>query len=314
MSESLEPVELVIADVESGQRLDKVLAARDLPWSRSILQRWIEEGRVALNGVPESSPRKKVHARDVVRIEPLPPPTSDALPQELPLDIVFEDEHLLVVNKPAGLVVHPAPGHPDGTLVNAILHHTVVEQGEDPTRPGIVHRLDKDTSGVMVVAKTGAAKADLVTQFQAHSIERAYQAIAVGAPPEQVTFETLIGRHPTDRKRFSSKVTRGKRAVTHVSVQARLHGATWVECRLETGRTHQIRVHMSDHGFPLLGDPLYGRPPKDAKLKSAAHILSRQALHAGLLGFVHPMTRVPLRFTSALPEDFEQAVAALRPD
>jgi 23S rRNA pseudouridine1911/1915/1917 synthase len=209
------------------------------------------------------------------------------------------------------LVVHPAAGHDRGTLVNALLHHTEVERGEDPRRPGIVHRLDKDTSGVMVVARTDAVREALSAQFASHAIEREYEAICLGTPPPAITFDTLIGRHPTERKRFSSKVRTGKRAVTHVRALRAFAGAALVRCRLETGRTHQIRVHMADHGYPLLGDPLYGKPPKDAALRAIGAALGRQALHARVLGFVHPLSGERLRFEVEPPADFARALGSL---
>jgi RluA family pseudouridine synthase len=178
------------------------------------------------------------------------------MPEDIPLSILYEDADLVVIDKPAGMVVHPAAGHASGTLVNAILHHFGALPGE-AERPGIVHRLDSLTSGVMVVAKSAPARDALVRMFAAHTMERAYVAIALGSPPDSITFDTQYGRHPVDRKRFSSKVAEGKRAVTHVKVIERLRGATLVQCTLETGRTHQIRVHMSDHGYPLLGDPVW---------------------------------------------------------
>jgi 23S rRNA pseudouridine1911/1915/1917 synthase len=236
---------------------------------------------------------------------------SDARPEAIPLDILFEDASLIVVNKPAGLVVHPAPGHDGGTLVNAILHHTEVELGADPRRPGVVHRLDKDTSGIMVVARTDAAREGLSALFAAHRMERVYEAICLGRVPAEITFDTLHGRHPVDRKRFSSKVKVGKRAVTHVQRVRELRGATLVRCQLETGRTHQIRVHLADHGFPLLGDAVYGRAGKDPLLREVAEELGRQALHARMLGFVHPVTGQSLRFEMEPPADFLRALARL---
>ncbi len=307
-----EPIVFVVDEVDAGERLDRVLVAQGLEYSRSTLKRFIDQGRVQVDGVVlPAKARIAAGARVVVR--PAPPPPSAALPEAIPLVIVYEDSDLLVVDKPAGLVVHPAPGHPAGTLVNAVLHHLGGFEGAvDPVRPGIVHRLDKDTSGVMVVAKTPTAHEVLVTRFAAREIERAYVGLCQGHPPAMTTFDTFIGRHPKDRKRFTSLVPRGKRAVTRVTVQERLHGAALIECRLETGRTHQIRVHLSDGGYPLLGDPVYGRKIRDPRVGEASVALGRQALHARLLGFAHPVTGEALRFEALPPPDFEAAVAALR--
>ena len=303
-------IEVAIEPAEVGERLDRVLAARTPGISRAVLQRWMDEGRVTIDDKPVAAKDRARHGA-VVRIQPGPAPVSDALPEPIPLDVLYEDAALIVLHKPAGLVVHPAAGHHSGTLVNALLHYTEVERGDDPRRPGVVHRLDKDTSGVMVVARTDAARDGLTAQFAAHDIEREYQALCLGIPPPTLTFETLIGRHPTDRKRFSSKLKVGKRAVTHLRRERELYGAALVRCRLETGRTHQIRVHMADHGFPLLGDPVYGRTPKDARLRAASEQLARQALHARVLGFVHPITGQKLRFEVEPPADFAAALAAL---
>ncbi len=305
-----EPFEVRIEPSEAGERLDKVLAARDLGFSRATLQRWIDEGRVTQDGRAISA-KEKARAGVLVRIEPAPPPPSDALPENIPLTILYEDAFLIVLHKPAGLVVHPAPGHPSGTLVNALLHHTEVELGADPRRPGVVHRLDKDTSGVMVVARTDAAREGLSALFAAHDIERVYEAICLGKAPLAMTYDTLIGRHPVDRKRFSSQVRHGKRAVTHIARLRELSGASLVRCQLETGRTHQIRVHLADHGLPLLGDALYGRVPKEPRLREASELLGRQALHARVLGFVHPITGDKLRFEVEPPEDFQRALALI---
>jgi 23S rRNA pseudouridine1911/1915/1917 synthase len=304
------PIEVELTPGEAGERLDKVLAARALGFSRATLQRWIAEGRVRIDGQAVSA-KDKARAGQRVLIEPAPPLPSSAEPEDIPLTLLYEDEHLLVLVKPAGLVVHPAPGHASGTLVNAILHHTEVELGEDPRRPGVVHRLDKDTSGVMVVARTSRARDGLMTLFAAHDLTRVYEAICLGALSSEVTYDTQFGRHPVDRKRFSSRVVRGKRAVTHVHPQRLLTGATLVRCTLETGRTHQIRVHLSEHGHPLLGDPLYGRTPSDPRLRRAAERLGRQALHARVLGFVHPVTGEALRFEVEPPDDFREALELL---
>ena len=306
------PFEVVITREEAGERLDRVLAARPLGLSRSTLKRWFDDGRVCVDGVVVTRGKVEARAGAVVAIRPAPPPPSAAAPQAIPLDVLYEDDDLVVVDKPAGLVVHPAPGHPDGTLVNAILHHFGVTEGQDPRRPGIVHRLDKDTSGVMVIARTAAARDGLVRLFQAHDIEREYRAIVSGHASEEATYDTLHGRHPKDRKRFTSRTTRGKRAVTHVVRKERLAGASLVACRLETGRTHQIRVHLSEHGHPILADPVYGGNPKDPRLKRAARAIGRQALHAAVLGFVHPVRGESMRFETPLPQDFDAALAILR--
>jgi 23S rRNA pseudouridine1911/1915/1917 synthase len=305
------PFALQIPEALAGERLDRALAQLAPELSRSTIQRLMDEQRVTLDGRP-CAPKEKARAGSTIWLDPGPPPRSDALPEDIPLDILFEDEHLIVLHKPAGLVVHPAPGHSGGTLVNALLHHTEIELGDDPRRPGVVHRLDKDTSGVMVVARTDPAREGLSALFAAHDIERAYEALCLGVPRlSSVTYDTLIGRHPSDRKRFSSKVKQGKRAVTHVRTLRVFEGAALVRCTLETGRTHQIRVHMADHGNPLLADPVYGRTPRDPQLTRAGEAVGRQALHARVLGFVHPMTGERLRFEAEPPADFQAALAIL---
>ena len=305
------PIELVLAEAESGERLDRVLSERALGCSRSTLQRWIEEGRVRVDGAIATRKTKAVAGARVV-IEPAPPPPSEALPEDIPLTVLYEDAHLLVLDKPPGLVVHPGAGHASGTLVNALVFRAGLDDVGEASRPGIVHRLDKDTSGVMVVAKTPAAHEALVAMFQRHDLERRYLAIVVGAPPERATHDTLHGRHPVDRKRFTSRTDRGRRAITQVDVRERLRGATLVECRLETGRTHQIRVHLADAGTPVLGDPLYGSRPVDARVREVGSRLGRQALHAAILRFTHPITGEPLAFETSPPRDFLEALEALR--
>jgi 23S rRNA pseudouridine1911/1915/1917 synthase len=251
-----------------------------------------------------------------VVVEPLPPPTATAQPQaDVEFEVLFADELVVVVNKPPGLVVHPAKGHEAGTLVNGLLalglfREDMAEEDSRHVRPGIVHRLDKGTSGVMVVARTPGAREALKAQFQAHSIERAYVAIVVGEATGR-TFATLHGRHPRDRLRFTTRVRTGKSAVTHTKVVTRLAGATLLECTLETGRTHQIRVHLAESGTPVLGDPLYGKPPRDPHVRQVGERLGHQALHARVLGFAHPATGQWVRFESAPPEDFRGALASL---
>ncbi len=303
---------ILVSAAEARERIDRVVAAHFPEHSRSEIQRWIDAGNVRMDGaVATASTRAKLGSR--IDATPLAPATTEARGEAIPLAILFEDDHLLVVDKPAGLVVHPAPGHASGTLVNAYLHHVGgAADDADATRPGIVHRLDKETSGVMVIAKTALAREALMRRFAAHDLERAYLGIALGAHPASATYDTLHGRHPRDRKRFTSRVTRGRRAVTHVERLELLHGASLVRCRLETGRTHQIRVHLAEHGFPLLGDPVYGSKPHDPRLRAAGSALGRQALHAATLGFPHPVSGAPLRFEAPLPADLRTALATLR--
>ncbi|MFZ1864930.1 MAG: RluA family pseudouridine synthase [Polyangiales bacterium] len=305
------PTVITLSEQEAGERIDRVLARRCPTFSRTALQRWIDQGRVEQNGEVVSR-KTKAHAGAEVWIYPGPPEQLSAKPQAIPLNVLFEDLHLLVIDKPAGLVVHPAPGHPDGTLVNALLHHAKVRGGTDPLRPGIVHRLDKDTSGVMVVAKTPLAHERLVEMFQQHQLERAYLAIVLGRPPRSVTYDTLHGRHPTHRKKFTSKGDRGRRAITHLETVEILRGSALVRCTLETGRTHQIRVHLADHGHPVLGDPLYGKSSGDSELRRVSAELGRQALHAALLAFEHPIEGKPMRFETEPPADFKRALDSLR--
>ncbi len=297
-----------------GARLDVWLAAeaRGLPYSRSQIRRRIDEGEVRVGGAVGKAGRK-LKVGDQVEFSPPPPVSVEDRPEAIPLKILFEDAHLLVLDKPAGMVVHPATSHQSGTLVNALLHHcgdALAIGGE--RRPGIVHRLDKDTTGVMVIAKDEPTLTRLQEQFSSHSLERKYLALVQGVVDAEGTFRSKYGRDPRDRKKFSSRVHTGKQAVTHWKVRERLAGATLVEVQLETGRTHQIRVHFSDHGHPLLGDETYGRTPREAKLRSVAGVLGRQALHAFVLGFVHPATGKTVRFETDLPDDFAAALKALR--
>lgn len=297
----------------ASPRLDKALAeATGL--SRGRIQALIAEGRVRVAGAPATSASAKpgADARYVIEIPPAAP--SAAQPQDIPLDIVFEDEHLIVVNKPAGLVVHPAAGNRDGTLVNALLHHCTGQLSGigGVARPGIVHRIDKDTSGLLVVAKTDAAHEGLAAQFADHSIDRAYIAIAAGSPtPPSGTIATRIGRSDRNRKKMAvlpDNATRGKHAVTHYRTLASHPHCSEIECRLETGRTHQVRVHCASIGHALLGDPLYGRAP--APLRPLLNRLgfNRQALHAAELGFVHPASGERVVFRADLPRDMRELI------
>lgn len=339
----MRPILLVVPREAEGTRLDRFLAstlsAIEGGPSRTELQRWIEHGGVKVDGLVKKA-SEKLREGSRIDVEPEPPPKSDALADAgVEFDVVYIDDAVIVLDKPAGLVVHPARGHQSGTLVNGLLARGVFDapDGEDEiderpsvslkvatsgtgngkeldrTRPGIVHRLDKGTSGLLVVARHPRAREHLKEQFAAHTIEREYVAICVG-DVRAATFETLHGRHPTDRIRFSSKVKTGKRAVTHVRPLEHFGAkeATFVACRLETGRTHQIRVHLADHRTPILGDALYGKLPKHPVLREAAIALDRPALHARVLGFIHPMTGKPMRFEVEPPADFQLALATLR--
>lgn len=309
----LHAFEFCVSEEEAGQRLDRYLVARQLPPSRSQIKKHIDAGCCEVNGV-KARPACKLRPGDTVLFFLPPPEPSRVEAEEIALSVLFEDDDLIVVDKPAGMVVHPAPGHRRGTLVGALLHHCETLSGVGgELRPGIVHRLDKLTSGVMVASKTDAAHQGLAAQFTAHSIERRYLAIVSGVPtPAKGAFDTLHGRHPTDRKRYSSKVDRGRRAVTHYRVLEAFGRAALMEARLETGRTHQVRVHFADAGHGLVGDPVYGRAGRDALLRGLGEALNRQALHARTLAFDHPRSGERLRFATPPPPDFLRALSALR--
>lgn len=300
---------------EAGARLDQFLAAHEPALTRSRIKKLIDDGHVQVGGASVKAGHKLKRGEVVALVTPDAAPL-EALPEDIPLTVLYEDAHLVVVDKPPGLVVHPAPGHAGGTLVNALLFRTADLAGVGGVlRPGIVHRLDKDTSGVMVVTKTDEAHLALSALFKAHTLDRRYKTIVLGGPKAASgTIDTLYGRHPVDRKRFSSKVARGKRAVTHWRVLERLQGATLLECKLETGRTHQIRVHMSDAGWPVLGDQVYGRVPgkEQVVLREVSTELGRQALHAATLELRHPVTGVAMAWRSEPPTDFMRALARLR--
>jgi 23S rRNA pseudouridine1911/1915/1917 synthase len=302
----------VVAPAAAGQRLDLFLSQEIAEVSRSQLARQIGQAAVTVNGAV-GAPSRKLRAGDEIVWVPPPVVETELRAEAMPLTVVHEDRWLVVIDKPPGLVVHPAPGHEAGTLVNALLAHVKDLRGiGGELRPGIVHRIDKDTSGLLVVAKDDQTMNALAAEFKAHTIERVYEALVVGAPPgPSGKVDTFYGRDPRDRKRFSSRVRSGKRAVTNWRVLARYPGAARIEARLETGRTHQVRVHLAALGCPLLGDKVYGRTPRDPKLRTVAETLGRQALHARELGFVHPGTGKKLSFVSELPADMRAAREAL---
>ncbi len=312
----------VVPAASKGQRLDQfvvgAMRAEGHAASRAEVQRWIDHGKVTVGGAPAKA-SDKVALGAEVQVSPEPPPLTDAVAEDgILFEVLYVDDELVVIDKPAGLVVHPARGHEGGTLVNGLLARglfaadVLLGQEEAHLRPGIVHRLDKDTSGVLVVARTARAREALKAQLQAHTVLREYEALAVGEV-KALRHETLHGRHRTDRLRFTTHVADGKRAVTTVRVVERFRAfATHVVCSLETGRTHQIRVHLAESGTPIVGDLLYGKTPKDARLREIAQRLGHQALHARLLGFIHPGTGKAMRFESPLPRDFVEARDSLR--
>ena len=304
----------MVDEAHAGERLDLVLAAL-AGVARAQAQRWIEEQRVRVNGAPARA-SQKLAPGDRVLADPPDAAPSALAPEPIQLTLLHQDDALVVLDKPAGLVVHPAPGHASGTLVNALLHHVRDLAGiGGVARPGIVHRLDRGTSGVMVVAKTDAAHLALSRQFHDHTIERVYLAFARGAPAQdEGRIERAIGRHASDRKRMSVVTKRGRAAATRWRVLRRFpkSSAVKLEIRPETGRTHQIRVHLSAHGLPLLGDETYGRAAGGA----FARALGRPALHAAVLGFAHPTSGERLRFEAPLPADLaalEETLANAEP-
>lgn len=302
--------EITLVVEDPTLRLDRLLAQRLEGMSRSAVQGLISGGFVTAGGVPLTK-SAKLSAGETVTVrlpQPVPP---DVLPEDIPLDIVYEDADMLVVNKPKGMVVHPAPGNYTGTLVNALMHHCggSLSGINGVLRPGIVHRIDKDTSGLLLVAKTDLAHRELAGQIQAHTLTREYRAVVYGGFKEDDgTVNAPIGRHPVERKRMAvlpSGAPGAREAVTHFFVEERLKGFTYLRLRLETGRTHQIRVHMAYIGHPVAGDPVYG--PKKVITQ-----LNGQCLHAGLLGFIHPRTGEYLEFSAELPEYFSEFLGRLR--
>ena len=301
---------LSVTAEESGERIDALLARTVEGISRTAAQRLLEEKRVFLNGNPV---RKNTRTREGESYELRLPAVAEEvplLPQELPLDVVYEDEDLIVVNKPRGMVVHPAPGHPDGTLVNALLWHcgNSLSGIGGERRPGIVHRIDRDTSGLLIAAKNDFAHQALSAQLSDRSLSRVYEAVVRGRLREDSgTVDRPIGRHPTDRKRMAVTEKNSRSAITHWTVLKRYNGYTQIQCRLETGRTHQIRVHMASIGHPLLGDGVYGAPSPEKGLEG-------QCLHARELKFIHPRTGEYICLKTELPPYFTQVLSRLGPE
>jgi 23S rRNA pseudouridine1911/1915/1917 synthase len=309
--------EAIVPLSAAGRRFDQALAEMFPDYSRSRLTSWVKDGAVTLDGAP-AAPRHLLRGGEKVQLEVELETEVASAPEAIALDIVYEDPHLLVMNKPAGLVVHPGAGNPAGTVLNALLHHDP-KLAELP-RGGIVHRLDKDTSGLMVVAKTLATHTALVAMLSRHDVERQYEAIVLGTMIAGGTIDAPIGRHMGDRLRQAVRDEEdGKHAVTHYRLRERFRAHMLLQCSLETGRTHQIRVHLSHIGHPLIGDPLYGgglKLPKRAtpELVAALRGFRRQALHAERLAFEHPVTGEPMSFQVPRPADMDALIAALRED
>jgi 23S rRNA pseudouridine1911/1915/1917 synthase len=300
----MEIMKHIIDEEQENVRIDKVISSLNEEWSRTQVQQWIKDGNVMVNGKPVK-PNYKCALNDRITIEIPEPEPLEVEPEEMDLDIYYEDKDVLVVNKPKGMVVHPAPGHTTGTLVNGLMAHCKDLSGINGVmRPGIVHRIDKDTSGLLMVAKNDLAHERLVEQLVEKTVTRKYYAIVHGVIPHEVgTIDAPIGRDPKDRQSMAV-VDNGKPAVTHFRVLERLKDFTFIECELETGRTHQIRVHMKYIGYPLAGDPKYG-PKKTIDANG-------QLLHAAVLGFNHPRTGEYMEFEAPLPKDFQDILELLR--
>ncbi|MED4653522.1 RluA family pseudouridine synthase [Bacillus pseudomycoides] len=299
-----EVVQVIVTEEQKSERIDKFLAGVNNEWSRSQVQQWIKDGVVTVNG-NDIKGNYKVKVNDEIAVAIPDPEELDILPEDMNLEIYYEDADVLVVNKPRGMVVHPAPGHTSGTLVNGLMYHCTDLSGINGVmRPGIVHRIDKDTSGLLMVAKNDMAHESLVNQLVAKTVTRRYKAIVHGViPHDKGTIDAPIGRDKKDRQSMTVDEN-GKHAVTHFQVLERFKDFTLVECRLETGRTHQIRVHMKYIGYPLAGDPKYG-PKKTLDING-------QALHAGILGFDHPRTGEYIEFEAPVPAVFEEVLNVLR--
>ncbi|WP_017753653.1 RluA family pseudouridine synthase [Calidifontibacillus oryziterrae] len=301
----MDKIQLTITIEQDNERIDKVISILNEEWSRSQVQGWIKENLVTVNGNTVKG-NYKCKLNDMITISIPEPEPLDVLPEQMDLDIYYEDSDVLVVNKPKGMVVHPAPGHLTGTLVNGLMAHCKDLSGINGVlRPGIVHRIDKDTSGLLMVAKNDVAHESLVDQLVKKTVVRRYKALVHGnIPHDKGTIDAPIGRDKQDRQSMTVTDENSKEAVTHFTVLERFDNYTFIECRLETGRTHQIRVHMKYIGFPLVGDPKYG-PKKSLDLNG-------QALHAGIIGFNHPRTNEYLQFEAPLPSEFEQILNKLR--
>lgn len=298
---------LTVSPEEAGVRIDKYLAEQLPDITRSYLQKLLKDGSVQMNGKPVKTSTKTA-AGAVIELTIPDPEEPEILPEDIPLDILYEDSDVILINKPKDMVVHPAAGHYTGTLVNALMYHCKGDLSgiNGVLRPGIVHRIDKDTTGVLIVCKNDKAHNALAEQLKEHSITRKYRAIVCGNLKEdEGTVDAPLGRHPQDRKKMAIVRTGGKRAVTHYRVLERFGNYTYIECQLETGRTHQIRVHMASLGHPLLGDEVYGRVKSPFKLEG-------QTLHAMVLGFIHPTTGEYMEFEAPLPEYFEKLLGKLR--